>query len=132
MHKDDCRAALQLVEQGSESRVAEIDAACVGEQDNPVRLENEEAVSQFAQGTADVGQRQCRIDTWKLLFGDLSSCLRTKFTVSPMWPSNDINFLSARRRRTMVCAAYSAPACFGVSEATVAELLPLKSPLDRL
>src|ERR1700676_3076349 len=60
MHEDHSRAPLQLVEQRPESGIAEINAACVGKQHDPIELEYVETIFERSQCTIDVGQWQCR------------------------------------------------------------------------
>jgi hypothetical protein len=60
MHEDDGSSPFQFVEQGTKSRVAEIDSARVAEQNDAVQLEDIQPVFKRAQCAVDVGKRQCR------------------------------------------------------------------------
>jgi hypothetical protein len=60
VHEDDGSAPFQFIEQWTESRITEIDAARVRGENDTIQLENVQAVFQRAQRALDIGQRQCR------------------------------------------------------------------------
>src|SRR5258706_5983385 len=58
MNEDDGPPLLQLLEDGVELLVAEIDAARVREENDAIELQYVEGIRKLAEGTVDVGQRQ--------------------------------------------------------------------------
>ena len=68
------RAALQFVEDGIERRVAEVDAAVVGEQDDAVGAERVEGAVEFGERAVDVGQRQRREEAEPVRDGRATIC----------------------------------------------------------